>query len=139
MNAELKKFSDDQQEKIEELSSSLGVRDNKIRELQKNIADLQENKKNFVAEIKLRMGEIDSLKSTIKSKDEDIDIQRRQINKLESELKVVAELRGEIDKRDSEISNLKQQNEENESEIVSLQNGLHNLQIVHEESQVKII
>ena len=50
-------------------------------------------------------------------------------------MKIIPELKTLIDEKEEEISNLQTNLEENNNEIEVLQNAMHNLQLVHEESQ----
>ena len=123
-------------EENQSLQSSVSIKELKIKDSQKIINDFQENKRSFVEELKSKSKEIDSFKQKLKTLEEEKYIISRNLDKLTEDNKHLELYKREIEEKTFEINNLHITIEENHQEITSLNNGLHNLQVVHEETQV---
>lgn len=135
----MKKAFEKTAEEKDALQSAVSIKDLKIKEQTKIINDFQENKRSFVEELKHKSKEIDSLRSKIKVLEEEKDNLGKNLEKIGEENRVLEGYRVDIDEKNTEIKNLLNQIDENEKEISSLNNGLRNLQVVHEDTQVKPI
>lgn len=123
-------------EERDNLQSSVVLKDSKVKEQQKLLADLQENKRSFVEELKIKSKEIDQNKQRIKIIEEEKEALMRFNEKLLEENRIIDAYRHEVEEKTNEIKALQSTLEENQQEISSLNTGLHNLQTVHEETQV---
>lgn len=119
------------------MNSSSSNQNNKIKDLQKTINELNETKRKYLDEIAAKNQETEQLKMRLNSLEEDTNELSNYVAKLEGETGAIPELNAKLERQAADIGALNEMLQAKDEENEHLNMTINNLQNVIDENQVK--
>lgn len=124
------------QQAVESLNTNAILSNNKMKEQQKLISELQEERKKLGNDFKNKNEETEKLRAQIRQLEEEIKNKKAYIVNLESDLSTISEMSSQVTKQSMEISQLKDLLKAQTAENETLHMSIANLQNILEENNV---